>query len=126
MRKLPALILVLAACASTPVYAAPPYDMTIAFTPAPGALSHRAYMRCKPGETRTLISSNLANGQMFPEILPAQGEYSVCVHGVFAGNVEGPAVMQVFNVTENGPPTNLVITITCPAANCSITTTTVP
>jgi len=112
------------------VLAAPPYDVTVTFSPpiiggAPDG--YNFYIDdCAPTGP---IAAGLPviSGQTFPALIMADGTYLMCVRA-FNGAGENPNPGQVATVTIAdlplpGPVNSLGITVQCPNGSCTVNVT---
>ena len=113
---------------ATLVSAAPPYDVTVTFSPATGADTYNFYVDdCSVGGPVSAPVASVVSGQSFPALITADGTYLMCVRSV-NGAGENPDPGQVATVIINdlplpGPINSLGIQVTCPLSNCTINVT---
>jgi len=111
------------------VLAAPPYDVTVTFTPpvtggAPDGYNLYVDDCAVSGAVGAAVGT-VTSGQTFPGLIVADGTYQFCVRAFNAAG-EQPSAGQVATADISdlplpGPVNNLGIQITCPASNCTVT-----
>ncbi len=116
-------------CAAV-TYSAPPYDVTVTFTPpitggAPDGYNFYVDDCAVSGSVGAGIS--VTSGQTFPALIVADGTYQMCVRSFNAAG-ENPDPGQVATVVINdlplpGPINSIGIQVTCPLSNCTINIT---
>ena len=108
--------------------AAPPYDVTVSFTPVSGADGYNFYIDdCFAGGSLSPPVGAVSPGQTFSAVLTADGTYEMCVRA-FNGAGEQTDPGQVVTVIVNdlplpGPVTDLDISIACPNGGCTVNVT---
>ncbi len=114
------------------VMAAPPYDITVTFTPptiggAPAG--YNVYVDdCAVTGATSLPAGTLlvteTTGKTFPGLIIADGTYQFCVRAFNAvGEQPDPgqvATAVISDLPLPGPVNNLGIQVTCPTSNCTI------
>ena len=115
----------------TMVLAAPPYDVTVTFSPpsvggAPDGYNLYVDDCAVSGPLGAAVGS-VTSGQTFPGLILADGTYDFCVRAFNAAG-ENPDPGQVATAVISdlplpGPVENLGIQVTCPTSNCVINVT---
>ena len=113
------------------VLAAPPYDVTVTFSPpsvggAPDGYNLYVDDCAVSGPLGAAVGS-VSSGQTFPGLILADGTYDFCVRAFNAAG-ENPDPGQVATAVINdlpipGPVNSLGIQVTCPLSNCTINVT---
>ena len=111
--------------------AAPPYDVTVTFSPpsvggAPDGYNLYVDDCAVSGPLGAAVGS-VSSGQTFPGLILADGTYDFCVRAFNAAG-ENPDPGQVATAVINdlpipGPVNSLGIQVTCPLSNCTINVT---
>lgn len=116
---------VLTACVGI-AFAAPPYDVTVTFDPAPGAASYNLYVDdcAATGATGVPIVSGYVSGTVQTALLAVDGTFEICIRSVDSSAQELPNPGPVATVTVGplGTIQNLSITVDCPNGPCNVTT----
>ena len=114
------LAAVLLTCLSSPIWAAPPYDVTISFTFPATTIpidSVDLYMNdCAAGAPVGSPVGQISSGQTFPALIVADGSYEFCVRGVNAAGVSaGPGAVWTGSIAQlNIPPDSDSIDVQIP------------
>ncbi len=111
--------------------AAPPYDVTVTFSPpsSGGAVNgYNLYVDdCAVSGAIGAAAGTVTSGQTFPSLIVADGTYQFCVRAFnAAGEQPDPGQVATAIISDlpiPGPIQNLGIQITCPASNCTINIT---
>ena len=124
-------LLLLALFMALPAAAAPPYDVTVTFTPPivggiPDGYNFYVDDCFATGALSPPVGS-VVSGQTFPALIATDGTFEMCVRAFNAAG-ENPDPGQVATVVINdlplpGPVNNLGIQVTCPTSNCTINVT---
>jgi hypothetical protein len=111
--------------------AAPPYDVTVTFTPpstggAPDGFN--LYVDdCAVSGPLGAATGSVVSGQTFPSLILADGTYQFCVRAFNAAG-ENPdpgqvATAIIADLPLPGPVNNLGIQVMCPSSSCTISVT---
>ncbi len=122
---------ILVALAFTPAFAAPPYDITVTFTPpsaGPVPGSYNLYIDdCAVSGPLSAPFGQVSSGQTFVAALPIDSIYEVCVRSVnVTGENPNPgpvATIAVADLPIPNPVENLDVAVSCPNGGCTITVT---
>ena len=115
----------------TTVQAAPPYDVTITFTPpasGPVPDGYSLYVDdCAATGPVGAAVGTATSGQTFPGLIVADGTYQICMRTFNATGENpdpGPVATAIINdVPVPGPIGNFDVQVTCPLSNCTINVT---
>jgi len=113
------------------VVAAPPYDVTVTFSPpASGGApdGYRLYVDdCAVGGAVGSSVGTVTSGQTFPGLITADGTYQFCVRPFnAAGEQPDPGQVATAIISDlpiPGPVNSLGIQVDCPLSNCTINVT---
>ena len=109
-------------------FAAPPYDVTVTFSPpltggAPDGYNFYIDDCAVTGAVGVEVGS-VVSGQTFPAIIVADGTYQMCVRAFnAAGEQPNPGQVATANISDlplPGVVENLGVQVTCPNSNCTI------
>jgi len=114
-----------------PAFAAPPYDVTVTFSPpliggAPDGYNLYVDDCAITGPLGVAVGS-VTSGQTFPALILADGTYQFCVRAFNAAG-ENPdpgqvATAIIADLPLPGTINNLGVQVTCPTSNCTINVT---
>jgi hypothetical protein len=117
-------------CAAV-AFAAPPYDITVTFTPpitggAPDGYNFYVGDCLATGPTAAPVGTVTSN-QTFTGLITADGTYQMCVRAFNAAGENpdpGPvATVTIADIPLPGTVQNLNVTVDCPNSGCSVTVT---
>ena len=124
-------VLLLLLLMPTFTFAAPPYDVTVTFSPpttggAPDGYNLYVDDCVVTGAVGAAVAT-VTSGQTFLGLIAADGTYQFCVRPFnTAGEQPDPGQVATAIISDlplPGPVNNLGIQVTCPASNCTINVT---